>query len=208
MKIAIVGASGHGKVIAELAELIGYEVSFFDDKYPDLKKLNTWCVEGDFNQLLELQSDFEYAFVAIGDNYIREKLSNILNDKNFKLPVLKHPCSCVSQYAELSSGTAVLAGAVINAYASVGSGCIINSNAVVEHDSTLSDYVHISPGAQLAGEVTVEKYSWVGLGASIRQCLSIGSNVVVGAGSVVVKNIPDNLVVTGIPAKELRKKEC
>ena len=94
----------------------------------------------------------------------------------------------------------VFAGAVINAFAKVGVGCIINSAAVVEHDCSIGDFTHICPNTALAGGVTVGSKSWIGIGSQVKQLVVIGSNCLIGAGSTVVKNIPDNVTAFGSPA--------
>jgi acetyltransferase-like isoleucine patch superfamily enzyme len=97
----------------------------------------------------------------------------------------------------------VFASAVVNAYATVGEGAILNTGCSVDHDCTLGLCVHISPGARLAGSVNVGDGSWIGIGACVRQMLRIGSNVMVGAGAVVVCDISDNRTVAGVPARTI-----
>jgi sugar O-acyltransferase (sialic acid O-acetyltransferase NeuD family) len=203
-KIAIVGASGHGKVVADLAELLGYQVCFFDDAYPDQKHIEHWPVVGDFQQLITLKNQYSHAVVAIGNNNIRQQKIEQLFTHQFILPTLIHPSAQISYYARTYDATVILAGAVVNAFARIGTGCIINSLAVIEHDCKLADYIHICPNTALAGGVLVGDKSWIGIGASVIQLISIGSNVTVGAGTVVIKNISDNVTVCGVPAKVIK----
>lgn len=199
-KLAILGASGHGKVVADTAELLGYEVFFFDDAWPQLEANDHWPVVGDTARLLSLVGEFSGAAVAIGNNRIRLDKLNLLGDAGFDLPVLVHPQACVSRYAVLGSGTVVFAGAVVNADAQLGSGVILNTGCTVDHDCVLGDAVHVSPGANLAGGVQVGARSWIGIGSAVRQLVIIGADVVVGAGAAVVKDVPDRVTVTGVPA--------
>jgi sugar O-acyltransferase (sialic acid O-acetyltransferase NeuD family) len=117
---------------------------------------------------------------------------------------LVHPAATVSRYAVIGEGTVVFAGAVVNAGARIGTAAILNTSCSIDHDCLLDDAVHISPGARLAGGVQVGDLSWVGIGASGRQLISIGQRVVVGAGSAVVSEIPDDLTVAGVPAQRMR----
>lgn len=206
--LAIIGASGHGKVIADLAESLDYIVNFYDDNYPDVDKVGPWSVKGTLSDLLDADTKPNYAFVAIGNNLVRESVTKKLELADFKIPTLIHSSAVVSKYTEVGFGTVILAGAVINAFAIIGKGCIINTKAIIEHDNIIEDFVHISPGACLAGNVSVRKYSWLGIGSNVKQGVIIGQNSIVGAGSAVVKDIQDNLVVAGIPAKKLRSREC
>ena len=204
-KIAIVGASGHGKVVAELAEESGYHVVFFDDAYPDKQKIEHWEIVGDFADLLNLKEDYKHAIVAIGNNQIRFNLSEQLLNSGFNLPVLIHPSAVVSGYTQIDDGTVVFANAVINAFSQISRYCIINTSAIVEHDCILGYAVHLSPNVALAGGTQIDKLSWLGIGSVTKQLVKIGSNVIVGANATVVKDIPADVTVVGTPAAQITK---
>lgn len=198
--LAILGASGHGKVLADLAERLGFTVSFYDDAYPSKTTLEHWSITGTFTDLLALDKRDYAVAVAIGNNEIRKQKILALQHAGFNLPVLKHPSAIISQYANCAAGTVVFANAVINAFAHIGQGCIINTAAIVEHDCVIQDYCHISPNATLAGAVTVGECSWLGMGSQVKQLIKIGNNALIGAGSIVVKDIPANVTAYGSPA--------
>lgn len=203
-RLAILGASGHGKVIAEIAELCGWdEIHFFDDKWPNVITNGPWNVLGDTNSLVENSSTYNSVIVAIGNNSTRYDKSLYLIAQGFNLATLIHPLAIVSGYSEISPGSVVMAGAVINPFAKIGMASIVNTSATVDHDCMIEYGVHISPGVNIAGAVIVGSLTWLGIGANIKQCVSIGRQVVVGAGSVVVNDIPDGLTVVGVPAKAL-----
>ena len=204
-KIAIVGASGHGKVIAELAETLGFCVDFYDDAYPAIAHVEHWPIRGTFKDLLCLDRDEITVFVAIGNNHIRELKVQLLNNNEFTLATLIHPSANVSKYAVVEHASVILSGAVINAFATIGRGCIINSGAIVEHDCNIAEFVHVSPNAALAGGVTIGRRSWIGIGANINQLLDVGFDSIIGAGSTVVKNIGSNVVAFGSPAITIKK---
>ena len=199
-KLAIVGASGHGKVVADLAELCGYDVVFFDDAYPEKQKIEHYNIEGSFTDLLKSQHKYSKAIVAIGNNKIRLNLSKQLSHNGFALPSLIHPASIVSKYAKVADGSVVFAGSVINAFAQVGENCIINTGAVVEHDCVLGNAVHLSPNVALAGATIIGDSAWIGIGAVTCQLIEIGKNSIVGANSTVINNIPADVTAFGSPA--------
>lgn len=208
-RLAILGASGHGRVVADIALALGWEsVVFFDDALPSISNNGHWLVEGNSENLVERKDQFDGVIVAIGNCRTRLKLQTQLEYFGCCIATLVHPSACVSQFTSVGVGSVVMPAAVINADAVIGRACIINSGATVDHDDVLVDGVHIAPGANVSGGVFVGECSWIGVGAAIKQGISIGSDVIVGMGSVVVKDISDGLTVVGNPAKPMDKHRC
>ncbi|MDP3816910.1 acetyltransferase [Pseudomonas sp.] len=204
-RLAILGASGHGKVVADTAECCGWQsVEFFDDAWPGLQINGAWSVVGDTAALMGRLADFDGVVVAIGNNRIRHAKLLELLAAGARLVTLAHPAATVSRYAAIGEGTVIFAGAVVNAEARIGLGAILNTGCSIDHDCVLGDAVHISPGARLAGGVQVGDLSWIGIGANVRQLIRIGPRVMVGAGSAVVSDIPNDVTVAGVPAKRMR----
>lgn len=203
-RIAILGSSGHGKVIADTALLLGWnEVIFFDDAWPDISLIGSWPVVGNTNDLVNRLENFESVIVGIGDCKVRWQKFQLLRESNARMPPIIHPKAYLSPRAKIGDGSVVFGGAVINVDADIGEACIINSGATVDHDCTISNAVHVAPGAHLSGNVVVGDRSWVGVGSAIKQGLIIGDDVMVGAGAVVTKHIPDSNTVVGNPAVQL-----
>lgn len=208
-RLAILGASGHGKVVADIALALGWDsVVFFDDAWPSISNNGHWLVEGNAEKLVERKDQFDGVVVAIGHCRTRLKLQTQLETFGCRFVTLVHPSACLSKFASVGVGSVVMPGAVINADSVIGRACIINSGATVDHDDVLADGVHIAPGANISGDVSVGECSWIGVGAAIKQGVSIGSDVMVGVGSVVVKDIADGVTVVGNPAKPLDKLRC
>lgn len=200
--LALLGASGHGKVVADAALASGWqEVVFFDDAWPRLTMNGRWPVVGNMASLLSSDQDFEGVLVAIGNCAIRWEKHQTLRAAGARLATVVHPRASLSPFATLGLGSVMMAGAVVNVDALVGDACIINTGATVDHDCKLEHGVHVSPGAHLSGNVTVGALSWIGVGATVRQSMHIGSDVMVGAGAVVVESVPNGLTVVGSPAR-------
>lgn len=200
--LAILGASGHGKVLADIAELTGWErIVFFDDAWPEKTNNGVWQVVGDTQKLLNNLSDYDGVIVGIGSNKIRYKKLQQLNNAGAKVITLVHPSATVSRYTKIGLGSVIVAGAVINPDCVIGSGAIINTCSSVGHDCTLGEAVHICPGARLAGGTIAGDRAWIGVGSSIRQLVKIGADSVIAAGSAVVTDVPENVTVMGVPAR-------
>jgi len=206
-KLAILGAGGHGKVVADSAESIGWEnIVFFDDAWPNLTIKGAWAVVGNTENLLDSLAQFDGVIVAVGCNQIRLHKQRLLVEHGANVVSIIHPRACISQYVGLGIGTVVMAGAVINVDSKLGDACIVNTGCTIDHDCLIGDAVHISPGANLAGGVVVGNESWIGIGSSIRQLIIIGEKAMVGAGAVVVDDVIAGCTVTGIPASVLSNK--
>ncbi|AZR42381.1 acetyltransferase [Marinobacter salarius] len=202
MRLAILGASGHGKVVADIAEMVGWEeVCFFDDAWPELEMNGPWNVNGDSQSLLETLNDFDGIIVSIGNNQIRAKKQGELAAAGANLITLIHPSAVISAHASIGLGSVVFANSVVNACALVGAGVIINSGAVVEHDCAIGDFAHVSPCAVIAGGATIGVQAWIGANAAVKQLISVGDASIVGMGAVVTKNVGADVTVLGIPAK-------
>lgn len=196
-RLVIIGAGGHGKVCAEIAELNGYdEIVFLDDS-------NGLNVAGKSTDWPRYAEDSEL-FVAIGNSGVRKKLLEEMSLAGCRIATLIHPSSTVSKYATIKTGTVVMAGAVINTSAFVGQGSIINTCSSVDHDCVIGEYSHISVGAHLCGTVFVGANVWVGAGATVKNNISICADAFIGAGAVVVKDIDEIGVYVGVPARKLK----
>lgn len=200
--VVIIGASGHGKVIADIIVNSGDKVLGFLDDADDVqgKKIIGFPVLGkiaDFDNY----KDCEFV-IAIGNPYIREKIA-------IELPVkwytAIHPTAVISSLdVEIGEGTVIMANAVVNPSARIGKHCIINTGAIVEHDNILEDYVHLSPNVTLAGIVKVGKSTHIGAGSCTKQVLNIASDCIIGAGSVIVKDITESGTYVGVPARKIK----
>lgn len=193
-EVIIIGASGHGRVIADIIRKSGDTVfGFLDD---DLSK------PGLLGSVSDCEKYTDKLFViGIGNNFVRETIAEKYPQLHYYTAI--HPSAEISSDVKIGIGTVVMAKAAINSSARIGRHCIINTGAVVEHDNILSDYVHISPNATLCGTVTVGKGTHIGAAAVVRNNLKITGNVTVGCGACVVKDIDTAGTYIGVPAKEI-----
>ena len=203
--LLILGAGGHGRVVADAAETMADwdKIAFIDEKYPELHKSGRWPVIGVTADLPGLLSDWQDVIVAIGANRLRLELLQQCIDLGFNISSVIHPSAQIAKDVSIGSGTVVFANAVINTGSQLGQGCIVNTAASIDHDCELADGVHLSPGVHLGGTVSIGIRSWLGIGSSVVNNIDIGSDVIVGAGAAVISNIEDNVTVVGVPAKAI-----
>lgn len=197
--LAIIGASGHGKVVADIAKKNGYsEIVFLDDD-DDIRLCGNYSVIGNSSQAGWIDADIT---VGIGNADIRKRMQESFPEE--KLVTLIHPDAVIAEDVTIGIGTVVMAGAVINPGVRIGKGCIINTCSSVDHDCVVGDYVHIAVGSHLCGSVSVGSGTWIGAGATVSNNISICPNCMIGTGAVIVKNIDSTGTYVGVPARKVK----
>lgn len=205
-RIVIWGAQGHAKVMAETVRRTGrFELAGFIDDVSPQRAGEMFCGSTILGgrEVLQglLDSGVRRLALGFGHNAARLALLDEMAGLGFELPVLVHPSAVVASDAVLGEGSFLGPLSVANPGASIGRGVIVNSGAIVEHDCVVADGVHLSPRVCLAGGVQVGSLSWIGAGSAVREKLTIGRNVTVGMGSVVVRSLPDGVTALGCPAR-------
>ncbi len=202
--LVVYGASGHGKVVADAARAAGLVVDgFLDD---DETKHGTMFFGAPVlggRGYLDAAPPLCIAW-GIGSNRVREQVAAIVTAAGHTCETVIHPRAVVAPSARIGAGVVVFAGACINADAVVDDGAIVNTSAVIEHDCVLGAFCHVSPNAALGGAVRVGVRAHVGLGSSVIQGIAIGDDTTIGAGSVVVRDLPPGVVAYGVPARARR----
>jgi len=193
------GASGHAKVIIEIAEQNGYTIGGLIDANPAITSLLGYAVSTAPPEDNYSGNGF---IISIGNNQIRKRIAAELTSAHFE--TLVHHQAAISPRATIGEGTVVMAGVSINVEAAIGKHCIINTNASIDHNCQIADFVHISPNVALAGDVTVGEGTHVGIGACIIQGIKIGKWCTIGAGTVVVRDVPDGATVVGNPGRIIK----
>lgn len=205
--LAVIGASGHGKVVADAAVRSAWQsVVFFDDAWPGMAESGIWQVVGDLGEFRRVHGRFDGTCVAIGDNAVRLRIHRELHALGARVVTVIHPSAVVSEYAEIGVGCVIFANAVVNPFARIGHACIINTAASIDHDCDLADGVHVSPGSHLGGNVRIGEATWVGIGASVKHGTVIGARAIVGAGATVIGDVEPGITVVGVPAAPMERR--
>jgi UDP-perosamine 4-acetyltransferase len=200
-RLILLGGGGHAKVCIDNLSASGRRVAYCVDNTGMDKLGDVPMLHGDHHLTLLHDQGYDQAFVAIGDNALRHRLGLMLQAMGYELISAIHPNATISPSAVLGAGVAVMAGAVINASARIGAMAIINTGAVVDHDCVLGEATHLGPISALAGNVHVGDESFLGVGSKVIPGVTIGHRVCVGAGAVVVCDIPDDTLAKGVPAR-------
>lgn len=213
MQTIIIGAGGHGKVVLDIlrsARKPKYEPVGWLDANASLHgtDISGLPVLGGINLLAKLrQQKIKHAIVAIGDNRVRLGYARSVKEAGLELINAIHPAATVSKSAHLGKNLVIAANAVIAAEARISDSVIINTSAVVDHECEVGDAAHICPTVALGGRVRVGTCAFIGIGSKVLPCLTIGDSAIVGAGAVVIADVPSESTVVGVPAKILNRKE-
>lgn len=205
--IAIIGAGGHGRVIATILQASNAEVAGFIDS--GVKADLPFPLLGGDEDIPRLKDEGKITSFIIGLGSIkggpslRAKLFDQMIAHGLTPSVAIHPMAILSPGVKIGAGCAVMAGAIINTDTFIGKNSIINTGAIIDHDGQIGEHVHIAPGVTLSGNVTIGDHSLIGVGSTLRQGITIGENVTLGAGSVAVKDITDSVTAFGNPAMSI-----
>ena len=209
--IVIFGSGGHAKVIVDIIEKQGkFNIAGFIDEYCEKDtSIMGYKVLGNESCLKDIffSNEIYGGIIGIGDNSIREKVRDkvIKAIPNFKFVNCIHPKSIIGKDVNLGNGNVVMAGVIINSSSRVKNHCVLNTNSSLDHDCVMLDFSRIDPNATIGGNVKIGCYSAIGIGANVFYGVNIGSNCIIGGGSIVNKNTSDNSIYYGSPSKFIRK---
>lgn len=200
-KLIIIGASGHGKVCADIAiKMNKWDKIVFLDDNENLNELLGLKVVGKSNEFKNFINEYEF-IVGIGNNKIREKFHKDISDLKGEFATLIHPNSIIGLEVEIDQGCIFMAGTVINCSTKIGEGSIVNTGSTIDHDCIISNFVHVSPGVHVAGTVNIGERTWLGIGCNIINNVNVCDDCIIGAGGVVTKNIEEPGTYFGVPIR-------
>ena len=206
MRIVVVGAGGHARSVCDILLSSGaFELVGLLDPGAGEGFFGIPVLGGDALLPELIRNDRELgAFVALGNNRLREEKTSELERLGYRIVNAVSPHAVISTHATLGRGIAIMPGAIVNACAEIGDGCILNTNCSVDHDTLVGAFSHIAPGATLCGRVTVGRRCFVGAGATVIDTLHLGDDLILGAGSTAIRSLPGGHTAVGVPARIIK----
>jgi sugar O-acyltransferase (sialic acid O-acetyltransferase NeuD family) len=205
-KIVIVGAGGHGCIVADIffqLKMNGHRVNaigFVDDNKTLVGKIIMGLpVIGTSSNLIDIKHD--RLILAVGNNYTRSSIYEKLIKKGEYFTQAFHPRATVSHHSKVGDGTVVCAGSIVDTCSVIGDNVILNTGCTINHHNLIEDHVHIAPGVHLGGNVKIGEGAIIGIGATVMPNCSVGKWSIIGAGAVVTNDVPGGVTAYGCPAK-------
>ncbi len=212
-KVLIFGSSGHSKVVIDIFEK--YEnieiIGLIDGNKVIGEEILGYKIIGneeDLPVIMEKFPDTQF-FIAIGDNWIRNKVHYKILTNYSKANFISaiHPSAQIGKNVSIGLGAVIMAGAVVNSDSQIGDFTIINTNSSLDHDSVMGDFSSLAPNVAVGGNVNIGCFSAISIAATIIHGLKIGEHTIVGAGSLVLKDLDPKYVYYGIPANKIRARK-
>lgn len=210
-KIAVYGAGGFGLEVAMLIEQINAAnpswemIGYFDDKLDAGKVVNGYPVLGGISDLNCWKEPLAVT-LGLGIPQTREAVFNSITNSMVSYPTLVHPSVIMGNpdLCRIGRGSIICAGSVLTTNYDLGEQVVVNINCTVGHEVTIKSFSALMPSCSISGEVIIEKGVFVGTGVKVINRLLIGGNTVIGAGAVVVTDLPSNVTAVGVPAKIIK----
>ena len=133
-------------------------------------------------------------------------LSELESRFDIRPEALISPSATVSPTARIGNGAIIGAGCIVASQVSIGEHALLNRGASIGHDSRVADFANIGPGVRLASSVRVGEGAVLGIGSTVIEHLTIGEDAYVAAGAVVIRDVPANSLVAGVPAMVKHRK--
>lgn len=212
MKSVIIGAGTYGEVYLAYLQEAGIEVVGFIDDNPTIQGANVKGVPvlGTISSLETLKTTHgvEAVYCPIGNNKLRVKFLQYAKEMGYKTPNYIHPSVNISPNVTIGEGVYILLGSSVMPYTTIKDYVMISMNVGLAHHSVLEEGVFLSTGCNFGASIVAKKFAYCGISSTIMTGIhELGEDCLIGAGAVVIRDVPDGAVVAGVPAKVIKYKQ-
>ena len=197
--ITVIGAGGYSKVVISVLQLLGYRINciYDDDTTKHGHSILGVKIKGNVDEITKNgKCD---AFIAIGNNGIRKKISEKYSNSCNWISII-HPSAILYPNVKIGKGSFIRANVVIQVDAQIGEHCMISSNSTVSHDCILGSFCYLAPNCAIGGQSTLGTGVMLGIGSTVNNDLQIGDWTVIGSQAAVIRNVPPYKMAAGVPA--------
>lgn len=211
MILGIYGAGGLGREVLELARIINSR----DKNWDDFIFLDDEKVGSEANGIKiysyeeavgKFRSNMEVS-MGIGEAAIREKLFSRLDSDRLSVATLIHPDVYIPKNTIIGRGVTIQYGCFISCNVKVEDYVYIQPQVNVGHDDVLKEGCMLSGMVNLGGHVSIGKYTYAGLSSAFKEGVSVGDRAIIGMYSAVYKDIPEEMIAMGNPARVVKRNE-
>lgn len=199
MRLLVIGAGGHAKVVVDAARCAGMDVAGVVGRPGDPDDVLGIPVSHDASNI-----DADGFIIAIGDNAARARYFDEYHASGLAPVSVIHPSAVIAEGVHVGEGVFVAAGVIVNVDARIGTNAILNTGCTVDHDCVIGDHSLIGPRGSLCGAVEIGEGVLLGAGVNVTPGTRVGEWSVVGAGAAVVDDLPERSVCVGVPARVVR----
>ena len=211
-KILVIGDSNFTKVVIDIIDDEGeFEIFGIIDCFNVGKEYldhNVVGTKADIPGIIK-ENNIYGGVLAIDNNWMRkevyDKVLAICGDFNFITSI--HPTAIIGKNVIIGRGSILMAGVVVNSDSVIGDFCLLKMQSSLGHEGIMEDYSSLSFGVITGGNLKLGTFSKISFCTSVIENIKIGAHTFVGAGSLVLKNIPSLSVVSGVPAENIRKRK-
>ena len=199
--VVLIGYGRHAVSVISTLRSSGLEIVGYTDVKPTVKNPFNLAYLGNDQDYLDKPNTHADHFCTIGENAVREKLQVEYARIGLTFTSIIHPTAFIEKTAKIGNGVFIGAMVYINGLTEISDGVIINNHVNIDHDCVIGNFAHLAPGACLTGNVSVGPRSFLGCGCRVIPETSIDSDAIIGAGSVVIRDVKSGQKVYGNPAK-------
>ena len=145
-------------------------------------------------------------FIALAYSEMNKKRTKFFDEaksKGYELYSFVHPSTKIWDEFEMGENCFILAENIIQPFVKIGDNVLIGSNNLISHNTVIKNNCFLTSNITLGGHITIGANSFIGLSATINQRVKIGKECIIGAGTLITKDVNDKEVYAENSSKKL-----